>query len=64
MTRCVNVHHIVLSLGKMVEVKMMMLLLREKVMTNLDNIMNIKNISMTTKIRKVKAIFLLGHVWL
>ena len=40
------------------------LLIRRKVMTNLDNIFRSRDITLPTKVRLVKAMFSSGHVWM
>ena len=40
------------------------LLLGRKVMTNLDSIFKIRDITLSTKVRLVKAVFSSGHVWM
>ena len=40
------------------------LLLRRKVMTNLDSILKSRDITLPTKVRLVKAGFSSGHVWM
>ena len=40
------------------------LLLRRKVMTNLDSILKSRDITLPTKVRLVKAMVFRGHVWM
>ena len=40
------------------------LLLGRKVMTNLDSILKSRDITLSTKVRLVKAIIFCGHVWM